>query len=87
MMRAGCGIICEYNPFHNGHAYQIKYAKETLGLDVVCVMSGNFVQRGEAAFADKTVRANHAVRNGASVVLELPFPYSSMTAERFEGNT
>lgn len=83
MMRAGCGIICEYNPFHNGHAYQIKYAKETLGLPVVCVMSGNFVQRGEPAFADKIIRANHAVENGASVVLELPFPYSSMTAERF----
>ena len=45
----GCGIICEYNPFHNGHRYQIGYAREKMGQSVVCAMSGNFVQRGEPA--------------------------------------
>ena len=47
-----CGIICEYNPFHTGHAYQIAEIKK-LGHSVVCVMSGDFVQRGECAFSDK----------------------------------
>lgn len=82
-MHKACGIICEYNPFHNGHKYQIEYAKNTLGLPVVCAMSGNFVQRGTPAFMDKNIRAKEAVKGGADVVLEIPFPYSSMTAERF----
>ena len=79
----GCGIICEYNPFHNGHRYQIGYAREKMGQSVVCAMSGNFVQRGEPACMDKKLRASQAVHGGASVVLEIPFPYSSMSAERF----
>ncbi len=78
-----CGIICEYNPFHNGHKYQIDWVKQTLGMPVVCAMSGDFVQRGTPACMSKELRAAEAVKNGASVVLELPFPFSSMTAERF----
>lgn len=83
ILQKACGIICEYNPFHNGHKYQIEYAKNTLGLPVVCAMSGNFVQRGEASCTDKHIRAKEAVKGGAEIVLEIPFPYSSMTAEKF----
>lgn len=83
MSCGGYGIICEYNPFHSGHKYQIEKVKE-LGADyVVCVMSGDFVQRAEPSFQDKSLRAMNAVKNGADIVLELPFPYSSMSAEGF----
>ena len=82
-LHKACGIICEYNPFHNGHKYQIEYAKSTLGLPVVCAMSGNFVQRGTAACMDKSIRAESAIKGGADIVLKIPFPYSSMTAEKF----
>ena len=55
-------IICEYNPLHNGHKYHIEETKRLLGVDaVVAVMSGNFVQRGDAAIYDKITRANAAV--------------------------
>lgn len=83
MRTKGCGIVCEYNPFHKGHKYQIEYIKQNLGLPVICAMSGNFVQRGEASCTDKKSRAHSAVKNGADIVLEIPFPYCSMTAERF----
>ncbi len=77
------GIICEYNPFHNGHAAQIS-ALRKMGFErVVCVMSGNYTQRGELAIADKYTRAEAAVCGGADVVLELPYPYSSLSAEGF----
>ncbi len=79
-----CAIICEYNPFHNGHLYQLNKAREISGADaVVCIMSGNFVQRGEAAIMEKHVRAQHAVTAGADVVLELPTPFATATAELF----
>ncbi len=77
-----CGIICEYNPFHTGHAFQLEQVKRRFDA-AVCVMSGDFVQRGECAFSDKEKRAQNAVKNGADVVLELPFPFSSMSAEGF----
>ncbi|MBE6622718.1 MAG: nucleotidyltransferase family protein [Ruminococcaceae bacterium] len=77
------GIVCEFNPFHNGHAYLIRKAKEVSGGKVICAMSGNFVQRGEYAFADKYVRAKWAVENGADAVFENPFPFSCATAEKF----
>lgn len=77
------GIICEYNPFHSGHRYQIEEMR-TLGFDrVVCVMSGNTVQRGEFAICDKYARAEMAVMGGADLVLELPCPYSMASAEFF----
>ena len=67
------GIICEYNPFHNGHLYQIEKTKELTGADhIVAIMSGNFVQRGEPALLDKFARAQIAVRNGVDLVVELP---------------
>ncbi len=79
-----CAIICEYNPFHNGHAYQIAQAKEKTGADfIVCVMSGNFVQRGESAFLNKYERAKHAVLASADAVVELPTVFATSNAELF----
>ena len=79
-----CGIICEYNPFHNGHAYQIEQAKKLSNADaILCVMSGNFVQRGDAAVLDKYTRAKHAVRAGADIVVELPTVFATSNAEIF----
>ena len=67
-----CAIICEYNPFHNGHLYHLGAAKQTTGADfVVCIMSGNFVQRGEAAAMGKYARARHAVLAGADAVIHI----------------
>jgi len=77
------GIICEYNPFHGGHKYQIEEMRRKGFERVVCVMSGNTVQRGEFAIADKYIRAEMAVRGGADLVLELPYPYSASSAEFF----
>ncbi len=77
------GIVCEYNPFHNGHKHQIDTLRKSGAECIVCVMSGNYVQRGEPAMLDKYTRAEMAVRCGADLVLELPFPYSSLSAEQF----
>ncbi len=77
------GIVCEYNPFHNGHKYQIDTLRESGAECIVCVMSGNYVQRGEPAMFDKYTRAEAAISCGADVVLELPFPYSCLSAEQF----
>ncbi len=78
------GIVCEYNPFHQGHKYHISSAKTLTKSDFcVCVMSGNFVQRGAPAIADKWTRAKMAVENGADLVLELPTPYATSSAEDF----
>lgn len=81
-MRA-VGIICEYNPFHNGHEFHIRRAREQTGLPVVCVMSGNFVQRGEPSILGKFARARAAVLGGADLVLELPVPWACAGAGRF----
>ena len=79
-----CAIICEYNPFHNGHLYQMQEAKRLSGADaLLCVMSGNFVQRGEAAIMDKFTRAKHAVLAGADAVIELPTVFATSNAELF----
>lgn len=79
-----CAIICEYNPFHNGHLYQLKEAKRLSNADaVLCLMSGNFVQRGENAILDKFTRAKHALLAGADVVVELPVPFACSSAEIF----
>lgn len=77
------GIVCEYNPFHTGHGQQIEFLRSQGYTVIICAMSGNFTQRGELAIADKYTRAEAAVRCGADVVLELPFPYSSLSAEGF----
>ena len=77
------GIVCETNPIHNGHKHLITSAKD-MGADaIVCVMSGNTVQRGEFAIADKYIRAEALLRCGADLVIELPFPWSSSSAEYF----
>ena len=83
-MRA-VGIVCEYNPFHRGHQYLIETCRDRLGSDaaVVCAMSGDFVQRGEAALFDKFTRAEAACRAGADLVLELPLPWCLSSAEGF----
>ncbi|MBD5636491.1 MAG: nucleotidyltransferase family protein [Clostridia bacterium] len=79
-----CAVICEYNPFHNGHLYQLNKIREESGCDkILCVMSGNFTQRGEAALFSKYERAKHAVENGADVVLELPTAFAVAPAEIF----
>lgn len=78
-----CAIISEFNPFHNGHEYLIKEAKKQTGLPVMCIMSGNFVQRGEPAVVDKYARALCAIDAGADMVVELPTIYSLSSAENF----
>ena len=79
------GIICEYNPLHNGHTKQFRMIREQFDGDcaIVCLMSGNYVQRGVPAIIDKSLRAKAAVLSGADLVLELPFPYALSSAEGF----
>lgn len=79
------GIICEYNPFHLGHKKQIDTIRATYGGDcaIVCLMSGNFVQRGMPAIFDKSLRAQAAMLSGADLVLELPVTYALSSAEGF----
>ncbi|MCM1259167.1 MAG: nucleotidyltransferase family protein [Roseburia sp.] len=78
------GIIAEYNPFHNGHAYQIAKARELTDADyMVVVMSGNYVQRGAPALTDKFTRAKMALNNGADMVVELPALWASAAAPDF----
>ena len=83
-MRA-VGIICEYDPFHRGHRYQIDRIRQLLGPDtaVVCAMSGNFVQRGGPAVMNKFARASAAAAEGADLVLELPTAVTLSSAEGF----
>ena len=76
------GIICEYNPFHNGHAHQLAVLREA-GYARVWVMSGEYVQRGEPAVIPAAARAEAAVRCGAALVLELPPSYALRSAEGF----
>lgn len=77
------GIIAEYNPFHNGHAYHISEAKRRTHQPVIVVMSGSFMQRGEPAILSKWQRAALAVGSGADLVLELPAAFSLRSAEFF----
>lgn len=78
------GIVAEYNPFHNGHKYQIEKSKE-LGewTHVVAAMSSNYVQRGETALISKWARAEMAVKNGVDLVVEIPTLWSTSFAQRF----
>lgn len=79
------GIVAEYNPFHTGHAFHMAETRRLLGTDrpIVCVMSGNWVQRGECALTDKWTRAGLALQGGADLVLELPLPWAISSAEGF----
>ncbi len=79
-----CGIIAEYNPFHNGHAYHIEQTKKETKCDaIVVIMSGNFIQRGVPALFDKWTRTKMALQNGADLVIELPSYYATSSAEYF----
>ncbi|MDO5603322.1 MAG: nucleotidyltransferase family protein, partial [Oscillospiraceae bacterium] len=78
-----CAIIAEYNPFHNGHAWQIAEARHRGAKRIVAVMSGNFVQRGTPAVLPKEIRVAAALSCGADLVVELPLPYATASAEQF----
>ena len=79
------GIVAEYNPFHSGHAHQIACTRRELGADcaIVAVTSGNWVQQGDCAIADKWTRSRLALMGGADLVLELPTVWAAATAESF----
>ena len=78
------GVIVEYNPFHNGHAYHLQAAKEIADADLtIAVMSGNFLQRGEPALVSKWYRAKMALLGGVDIVLELPYQFATQKAETF----
>lgn len=77
------GIICEYNPLHRGHEKQLKLVRQLGGEGIVCLMSGNFVQRGMPAILDKSLRAEAALACGADLVLELPVTAALSSAEGF----
>ncbi|MBR5302595.1 MAG: nucleotidyltransferase family protein [Clostridia bacterium] len=79
-----CGVICEYNPFHKGHALHLEKARALCGADyIVCVMSGSVTQRGVFALHDKWTRARMALMSGADLVLELPARFSAAPAPEF----
>ena len=78
------GVIAEYNPFHNGHKYQLEAARKLTGADyILVVMNGDFMQRGLPAFWNKYARAEMAIQNGADAVIELPTLYGTASAEYF----
>ncbi|EXJ22864.1 UPF0348 protein family [Alkalibacterium sp. AK22] len=79
-----CGVIAEYNPFHNGHRHHLEEARRQTGADIIIVvMSGNFLQRGEPAIVDKWVRAEAALTYGADIVVELPVDHCVQPADHF----
>ncbi len=79
-----CGIVAEYNPFHNGHVYHIEETKKITECDgIVAIMSGNFIQRGVPALFDKWTRTKMALKNGVDLVIELPSYYATSSAEYF----
>ncbi|MGN1099557.1 MAG: nucleotidyltransferase family protein [Christensenellales bacterium] len=80
------GIICEYNPFTNGHSLHLNRAKELYGDEVVCIMSGEFTQRGEVAIASAPTRASWAIKGGAAAVVSMPAFSSMANAEIFALN-
>lgn len=83
-MEKAVGIICEFNPFHFGHAHLLEQVRKAFpDHGIVCVMSGNFVQRGSFAIQEKYSRALCAMQSGADLVLEMPFPFSCLSAESF----
>ncbi len=78
------GIVSEYNPFHNGHVYQINKVKEMYPDSIIVVaMSGNYTERGEFSVIDKWDKTSVVLSHGVDVVLEIPFPYSNQSADTF----
>ena len=81
-------IIAEYNPFHNGHQYQIQRTRKETGADyIVAVMSGDFLQRGGPALCNKYLRTHMALSGGVDAVIELPSLYATASAEYFAGGS
>lgn len=78
-----CAVVSEFNPFHNGHKYLFEQIRKKGYNAIICVMSGNFVQRGELALLDKKIRAKNAIDGGADLVVSNPFPWSCAGAELF----
>lgn len=76
-------VICEFNPFHNGHKYLLDEIRQQGYRCIICVMSSSFTQRGEVAVFDKFARAESALKNGADLVIELPTPYAVASAQVF----
>ena len=77
-------VVCEYNPFHNGHLYQLNESIKVVKPDyVVCIMSGNFVERGNTALISKWARTDMALKAGADMVVELPTIYAISSADNF----
>ena len=84
MKKKSLGIIAEYNPFHNGHLYHLNQSKEMTGAEIsIVAMSGNFMQRGQVAIADKWKRAEAAIRCGADLVVEIPVVFACNSAPYF----
>ena len=78
------GIVCEYNPFHNGHLYHLEQSKRMTGSNyTVAVMSGNFTQRGSTSLIDKWSKAEAASNCGVDLGIELPVLYATSSAENF----
>lgn len=77
------GVICELNPFHKGHRYLFDNARDNESDGLICVMSGNYTQRGDLAVYDKYTRARTAIENGADLVIELPTLSSTQSAQGF----
>ena len=78
------GIVCEYNPFHNGHLYHIIQSKKVTGADyTIAIMTGNFTQRGDVSIVDKWSKAEMALLGGVDLVIELPVLYAVSSAENF----
>ena len=78
------GIIAEYNPFHNGHLYQIQKIKEMYpNYTIVVVMTGNFTERGNVAIIDKFKRTEIALNNDVDLIIELPYPFATQSADTF----
>jgi len=78
------GIVAEYNPFHNGHLYQLQEVKKAINPDfIIIIMGGNFLQRGEPALVNKWIRTEMALKAGVDLVIELPFAFSTQDANGF----
>ena len=80
------GVICEFNPFHNGHKFLLRNIKAEYADDIICIMSGHFVQRGDIAICDKYIRTKAALNNGADMVVELPTVYAVSNSKIFAEN-
>lgn len=79
-----CAVICEYNPLHNGHRYQLSEIRKRTECDgIICIMSGDFVQRAEPAIINKLARTECALLSGADMVIQLPTLYSTGNGELF----